>query len=374
MRRTSVFLVVACLLVSFAPLSHAAQTPRPGKKCAQVGAVHAISNGILICARKKNDKKWVKRTWADSVPGSLSGGNPPIDSDSSEESEVFELVYGDIRGRASARNSAPAAFDIRYDPNLPPEKWQKVAQLMSNAYGPWSGLVPMNSPVPLLIMDENSYDWYLSQSDLFPDNNCGASWWMRYGTPTSIQSTGAVCWTPAGNAILLQRVGSGVDPDTNPLTTAHETVHVAQLKMLGNTANEMPCWFGEGQAQVYGAALANDFSMGDIESFREQQTQRLGPFISSRGGSSPAAWAQVLAESENRGSSLCLDNGLGYSMGLLTMEKLYRDFGEDAILNWMQGSRDVGNWKAAFQQRFGVSASEWYGTSAGTYIAEELAK
>lgn len=374
MLRTSVIIAVAALLIGVAPPSHAAPEPRPGKKCPQVGDVHSIAMGILICTKVKKGKRWVKRLWSDYNVGGPSSDVGAQRPDNSPRVGGWTTVYEDIKGRAVSRDSTPGNFDVRYDPEMPPGKWQKVAQLMADAYRPWSTLIPAANPVPLLIMDENSFQWYLSQSRLFPNNNCGASWWMRYGEPSSVQSTGAVCWTPQGNPILLQRVGSLVDPEVNSLTTAHETVHVAQLTMLGNTANSMPCWFGEGQAQVYGAALARGYSLSDIEQFRRQQTQRLGPFISLRGGSSASAWAQVLNESEDRGSSLCLQEYLGYSMGLLAMEKLHIDYGEDAILNWMQGTRDTGAWKTTFRQSFGVTPSEWYSESAGPYIAEELAR
>lgn len=373
MFRVLLSLVVAlALLALHAPAGHAAKKPRPGQKCTHIGKIASVPTGILICVQRKKAKVWVKRNWGVYDPEE-SWSDTSLEVDESQyELQPWASVYSDIKSRAEARGTGPVLFDIRYDPRIPAERWGSIADIMTVAYGAWSRIAPMSNPVPLLIMDEGSYDWYLSQSALFPDNNCGESWWMRYGTPTSIQSTGAVCWTPAGNPILLQRVGSGVDPDTNALTTAHETVHVAQLVTLGNVKNEMPCWFGEGQAQIYGAALARDYSLVDVDKFRSQQTQTLSAFIASRGGSSPESWTQVLSESEGRGSALCLRNFLGYSMGLLAMERLYADYGEDAILGWMQASRDLGDWKSAFSQRFGLTPSDWYATSAGPYIASEL--
>jgi len=136
------------------------------------------------------------------------------------------------------------------------------------------------------------------------------------GPPGSIGMTGANCWTRGGQFYFLQRIGSQADPEANALNNAHESVHVAQNFLLGNSKDTMPCWLGEGQAQIYGAALAKNYSMSDIHAFRGGQTARLPAFIASLGGSSVPVWMQVIQASENRGSSLCLTNYLGYSMGL----------------------------------------------------------
>ena len=336
-----------------------------GKTCSKAGAKRTVARVTFLCQKRGKKLVWVRPKAPDTLPKPTTEPTPQV-------RPSWERVYTDIQNRAASRGSGQVIYDVRYDPAMSATHWQIVAQSLSEAYRPWSEIAPMTNPVPLLIMNESSYEWYMAQDKLFPSNNCGSPWWTRYGSPNSREMTGANCWTRSGQFYFLQRIGSQADTGVNALNNSHESVHVAQNFLLGSSKDTMPCWLGEGQAQIYGAALAKNYSMSDIQLFRGGQIARLPAFIASQGGSSVPVWMQVIQASENRGSSLCLTNYLGYSMGLLMMEKLYEDFGEEQIFNWMRHTRSTGDWKSSFATVFQVDVNSWYASGAAPYLAANV--
>lgn len=361
-RVLAIALISGAFLVSVASphVVQAKTTPRPGKPCQTVGEEVLQGRWVFKCTLKKGKKVWERTPKPTSAP-------------------TWQQVAEALAANAMSRRANPPSttFDFRASPTVSPSTVSSARTSVAWSYETWHNLAPLEG-FPVLITDERSEQWYMGESSTFAEDNCARHWWTKTNpNPQSI--SGAVCWGPNhewGYKVLLLGSQAG---QRAPWLYIHESVHVAQWSLLGNSAmNRMECWLGEGMAELYTGALSFIRAEGRIDTFsmstyRKMAVANLRQLAPSSGEvRSTTYWLEVIRTSEDRSSETCWGKGLGYSLGYLVTEKLIADFGEARLFEWMRLTRETQNSDAAFATVFGIAQDAWYVESAAPYVAQEV--
>jgi len=299
---------------------------------------------------------------------------------------VWERVAEHLFTRVQARSATVEAsrLSVAASPSVSPSTVRRVTQSVMWSYQPWEAVAPLPLGYPLVIVDGASREWYLDYSSTYEADNCGAMWWERIQQAPWI-TWGAVCTatTEAGDmsSYLVYYLGNQATSVTDDLAL-HESVHVAQGHLMSEWVftRYSECWLGEGMAELYTGALTGSRNSSRspfqaVQRYREGAVRalyRLEPTPEQLGDAN--YWLDVIRRSEGRGSEMCLNLGLGYSLGYLVMEKLVADFGEELLLRWLTASRDSQDPDAAFTDVFGIEQDRWYETSAAPYVAKEASR
>lgn len=333
---------------------------KAGKPCPAVGQQVAKGPWTFTCKMRKGKKVWVR------------SARP-----------VWERVAEDLFTRAQARGSAvpEGSFDISASPSVPSSVVRAVAESIEWSYEPWQEVAPLPLGYPVAIIDKDSRDWYSEFSSRFPGDNCGPGWWERTQRNPEY-AHGAVCSGSEGDwTYLVYYMAQGAS-DIPDFLAMHESVHVAQGLLSGEMVFNRfaECWLGEGMAELYAGALST-FSRSTKPSltltrfYRDMIVGNLRLLnVSADEVGDATYWLDVIRRSEDRGSDLCINLGLGYSLGYLVTEKLVADFGEEPLLTWLAASRDEQDPDGAFADVFGIEQDRWYEESAAPYVAKEASR
>ncbi len=155
----------------------------------------------------------------------------------------------------------------------------------------------------------------------------------------------------------------------------HEYVHVVQ-DSLGSFWPQ-PCWISEGMANYYGMTvsepnpdqvlgLLNQDLNGKITSFTSSQTLRAFLSQNSADEVKRAMTLMEKPESEDR-LSAC------YMLGGWAWEALLAVYGQDKIVDYLQGFQNKSDWKVNFNSVFGITPNDFYGKLA-PYFASKVKK
>jgi hypothetical protein len=333
---------------------------KAGKPCPAVGKQVVKGQWTFTCKVRKGKKVWVRSV-----------------------RPVWERVAEDLFARAQARGVAvpEGSFDISASPSVPSSVARAVADSIEWSYEPWQEVAPLPSGYPVAIIDEDSREWYLEFSSRYPGDNCGPGWWER--TQRNPQySHGAVCSGSEGDWNYLAYYLAQGTSDISDFLAMHESVHVAQGILSGDMVFNRfaECWLGEGMAELYAGALSTfgrsaKPSLTSTRSYRHMIVGNLRLLNASADEVGDSAyWLDLIRRSEDRGSDLCINLGLGYSLGYLVTEKLVADFGEESLFTWLAASRDEQDPDGAFADVFGIEQDRWYAESAAPYVAKEASR
>ncbi len=336
-----------------------ATTIKPGRPCATVGEKVVQGPWTFICTLKKGKRVWVRqRTPAPQLS--------------------WVAIAKGLQASAAKRPQVSVAdtFAFMASPTVPKATVDAVATAVRSAYGPWASVAPVADGFPVFVLDEQSKDWYLTQSSTFPNDGCGSNWWSRYSfTATSLG--GAVCSSPNHDwGYMAVMMGSQATP-RHRLMDAHEATHIAQMSLLGpRQMTQMECWLGEGMAQVYTVSggfgpLTDPNRLTEASAFRSAQIRQLRDVLTDGTTGSVEFWLDIIRRSEDRGSDSCVQQRLGYSLGLLVSERIIEEFGEERLYEWLRATRVSRDSDASFTEVYGITQDAWYEQSAAPYVARE---
>lgn len=155
----------------------------------------------------------------------------------------------------------------------------------------------------------------------------------------------------------------------------HEYVHVVQDSI--DYFWPQPCWIGEGMANYYGMTIAepnpeqvlgllNQDLNGTITSITGSQTLR--SFL-SQNNADEIKRAMTLMEEPDPQDRL----GACYMLGGWAWEALLAVYGQDKIVDYLQGFQNRSDWKVNFNSIFGITPDVFYGKLA-PYFASKVKK
>lgn len=363
---TRLVVAATCVVILVPFLQAPAQaSPRPGKPCPTLGKEISKGRWIYVCAKKGSKLVWVRKR------------APQPSPEPDPATAQWQRVAVELKRGMTQRAETPTEFTFNFlvAPTVPDSRAERFQDSVVKAFRWFAPIAPLTPDYPVLIMDENSEDFYARYSETIPGDYCGDYWWNR-DPKENWTLAGAVCsGSSLDQSYMAVVIGSDRTLGIETLIT-HEVVHIAQELMHGIPASySMECWLGEGMAELYtSASLVRGKGQTDTSAAAAYRTFALSPLLArlrEPRGATERYWLDLIVASEDRSTELCWSTGLGYSLGLLVTEKLVLDFGEGKLIDWLVRSRDVDS-ESAFTEVFGITQSQWYEQSVASYVLAQV--
>jgi len=252
-------------------LIHAAAKAKIGGACTAPGKIITIGGVRAKCALRGSPGKkrliWVRvRGNPTPSPSPTPTPNPtptPTPNPAPERptalsslySTAWTWAYADVADRLTAMTLAPVALDVRRTDNFPAELAERMLAGYDRIGSFWSDVASPQQPIIVRMGTEKDLDWWRSELGRFgPMYDAIASMYASagaYANSANSYTQGAQFHHQFAFGTLIpveaQRHATNV-------TVPHEFTHSIQAA-AGGGLNALPCWFIEGQANVYGVAV-----------------------------------------------------------------------------------------------------------------------
>jgi len=202
--------------------------------------------------------------------------------------------------------------------------YKKASRYWTNYFSPTNA-----NPLVWTLLTEKDYDWYYAKVIELEGSSANHSW-----NPTTNVfghcglNTEAFCGygnfktAPNGTKTLFQYnvIGTMYSKSPDPNVVNHESVHFYQFANSNGLPGDVPCWYVEGQATLYG----NVFSSVS----RELDIRRVRTSINDANSRTAEDWIQLL-EQFRANPSECVRDNRHYFLGSLIWEFLLIQYSEE---------------------------------------------
>lgn len=251
------------------------------------------------------------------------------------------------------------SFQFHLSPSLVASKAAETMDTYRRASRYWTVYFPESDANPIVwtLLTEKDYDWWYSKvGDLQ-----GASADRPWNQTTNMFGhcglhSQAYCGygnfetAPTGQKTLFQYnvIGSRYSRTPDPNVVAHESVHFYQFSITDGLPSDLPCWFMEGQATLYGNVLSSVP--------RESDLRRVRSSLSYSGTRTTNDWSRLLEQFRSEPSECYLDDR-HYFLGSLIWEFLLIEYSEEALHRVLVEMNST-NWSAAIQRHLGINPQQ----------------
>jgi hypothetical protein len=229
------------------------QVIKAGQKCKSIGISRLFENYVYKCVKKGEKRVWSK-------------GKPLVPSPT-KENKPWENVYSKIwENYRASQIQKDFPFNLSLSDNLQSSTAKVITDAYKNAMKPWMTLIGDTKMYPFnwYIMTKNDYVWWKKVVDEQEPINPNYAWDPK----TNMLGHCALDRADfCGYGNLYNRGGSDYkflqynvisantlkEPNVN--TVHHEAVHFYQFTVASKMPDDMPCWYIEGQASLFGSAM-----------------------------------------------------------------------------------------------------------------------
>ncbi|MEY5018393.1 MAG: hypothetical protein RJB54_311 [Actinomycetota bacterium] len=379
MRRASLVLVVLIAFGSFSTnLSSAAVT---GSKCTKAGATKIVANKKYTCIKSGKKLLWDKgKPLATKIEPTLkpTPTSTPTPTPTPTPTQIidrkdWELVYLKIWDEYnSAQNQGKFPFIYKLSPNVNKAKADESIAAYDKAMKPWLAILngAKVSPVVWVIMSEKDYAWWKELVDQQEGTSANYAWNPTTNMLGHCQlSPNAFCGygntfksnTPDYKFLQYNVIGSSYTGSPNANTVNHESVHFYQLSVVQGFPRDIPCWYVEGQASLYGGALQNDLLTERKASTRQRDNfkgtvRRYQPEADSYKASD---WIAVLNNMYPPHISCSgQQDYFKYATGMFIWEYLYATYGPQVMHQVLLDFKDGKLFVDAIQRQLNVNLEQ----------------
>jgi hypothetical protein len=355
-----------------------------GGPCPKVGLKRTI-RGVPVTCRKAKVQGKKRLVWVADKPGpsptpTPTPTSPPTPSPTPSptptpavrpqwlaelDSGSHRWVYEDVSTRLAAMEMESTALDVRVTPNFPSELADGIIANYSKIGSFWSDVARPRSPVIVRLGTELDLDWWRSQIGQWPQMyKAIEETYARSGAFANSANSYTEGSQFHHQFVFGTQIPAEAQRHAKSVTVPHEYTHSIQAAVAGNLGM-LPCWFMEGHANVYGVTVGAP----DKESYEAERIRTLRrelPMSGAWPASSPDVIARALASGESRQGYQCPRSG--YSIGMLAVEALVAVYGHATVSRFMDATRTQ-QWKAAFQETYGMEPSRFYSEVAAFVIA-----
>jgi hypothetical protein len=251
-----------------------------------------------------------------------------------------------------------------------------------DAYSFWTTVYTANTKVNWLLMSEKDWDCWYETTGKFEGANSVSRSWNVWNKETGIMGHCPVGPTafcgygtgvqPGGIFAQYNILGSRFSTEPTPLTVHHETVHNYQAQIIAdnfqtNRTGTAACWFMEGQANLFGTAIA---FKGDTKAHRNMEIGRLLRVYPGGSSFTQAEWLAVLNKLKSEGD-FCFKNELGYSLGWFALEWTYMNYSIEEMHSFLELMAKGSTWEQSIQTILKMDEQTYYSKIA-QYLADEL--
>jgi len=248
-----------------------------------------------------------------------------------------------------------------------------------DAYAFWSQIYTPKSKVNWLLMSEKDWDCWYSKTIEFEGPTADRGVWNKSTGILGHCTVGvnAFCGYGTGvreNGVFAQYnlIGSEYNEPPTPMTVHHETAHIYQMQVMSDNyltskKDTIACWFIEGQANLFGMAIA---SKGVTTTNRNFELSRLLKVYPGGSSFTQNQWLEVLNVLKSN-YDFCFKNELGYSLGWLALEWTYMNYSIEQMHTFLESISKSLTWSEAIQTHLKMD-EQGYLTKIAEYLEREV--
>ena len=373
-----------------------AATPKAGAKCTKAGATANASGKKFTCIKSGTRLVWnkgvaIKKPTPTPSPSPTPTPTPsptpsptptPTPTPTPRALTPLEKLNADIYQRyvVAQKNISPS-FNFVRCPNANKEMSDITEKAYIDAYSFWVPIYKSMAKVNWLLMSEKDWDcWYETTAKFEGPNPISRSWkvWdkdtgiLGHCTVSSRVFCGYGTGVREGGVFAQYNLfGTDYKIAPTPLTVHHETVHIYQSQLISdnyqtNKTNTAACWFIEGQANLFGAPIAEK---GSPTTYRNFEVSRLLKVYPKGSSYTKEEWVNVFNTLKSEGD-FCFKNELGYSLGWFALEWTYLNYTIEEMHNFLEAMTKGLTWEQAIQQVLKMDEQTYYGKIAEYFVNE----
>ena len=332
------------LAISLIPaISTSAPKVTPGATCKVNKQSVTYSKKTYTCVKAGKKLIWNKGV-AVKTPISNATTTPsatPIPTPTYDRKD-WEIVYLKIWDEFNnSQNQGSFPFIYRLSPTVNQAKASESIAAYDKAMKLWLAILngAEVSPVIWTIMSEKDYAWWKQvvdeQEKINPNfawdpntnilGHCALSAQAFCGYGNTYQSN-----TPNYKFLQYNVIGSRYAAFPNSNTVNHESVHFYQLSVVQGFPRDLPCWYVEGQASLYGGALEFNLTSERASSIaqRERFKNIVLQYQAGANSYTSADWVEVLQNMyQPHISCSSQQDYFKYAAGMFIWEYLYSNYG-----------------------------------------------
>jgi hypothetical protein len=167
--------------------------------------------------------------------------------------------------------------------------------------------------------------------------------------------------TPEYKFLQYNVIGSNYAASPNANTVNHESVHFYQLSVVQGFPRDLPCWYVEGQASLYGGALEFNLTTERSSSIRQRNDFKSIVRQYQPNANSYAAkdWVDVLKNMYHPHVSCSSQQDyFKYALGMFAWEHLYEQYGSRVMHQVLLDFKAGKSFDEASQKHLGVSLNQ----------------
>ena len=367
----------------------ASAAPSPGSKCSKSGQTKIYKQRKFTCVKAGNKTVWNKGVQVKiSKPNNTQSNSSPKDPsptlparpdrltlDNLDPYWTQRIAMEKVNSYLRSLNAIKDVGKIISSPKTPKEYVQTERTLLDKSVTLWSKYF-MNENMKIVIFTNEDSDWadsaLIEHGGSFPNKvsdeikkqsqfNC------NFGFATLADQGRTPIYYMCND--LRGRKSS----DTH--NTPHEYFHLVQQKLVwANGFQEFPVWLHEGSATFFGTAVGffDDDPTGkkSLDFYKElywqydpdntgvRNFERLKGVLSSISPEGAVKLYEPLEKTQTNNSNLHLFGH--YALGAIATEALVAVYGFETYMEFMQDFSKRNDWKANFENRFGLSIQDFY--------------
>ena len=333
-----------------------------GSKCVKAGSFRTAKNVRYQCKKSSKGLRWVITSMKSANPTSTT---TTTSSTTTTTSTIPPLPWQRLRAKlleqVESRTSSGRELDFQFhlSPTLSASKATETMNAYRRASRYWTTHFSTRDTNPIVwtLLTEKDYDWWYTKVKELHGPSADHPW----NPTTNIfghcgLNTQAYCgYGNFENALSGQKtffqynvIGSNYSRTPEPNVVAHESVHFYQFSITKGLPSDLPCWFIEGQATLYG----NVFSSVP----RESDLRRVRTSIGDSGTRTATDWSRLLEQFRSQPSE-CYREDRHYFLGSLIWEFLLIQYSEEALHRVLVEMNST-NWTGAIQKHLGVNQQQ----------------
>jgi hypothetical protein len=282
----------------------------------------------------------------------------------------WQILYRKTLNSLKTQSIDNLQLDAIYSPTVNVSKANVLLDSFKDALALYVNRFGSNKKVIFLFMSENDKSWYNQKVTFYEGANSGDNWWGSNHCDFSARSQCGRGTNATPTNVFYEVVGSAWMPDSNSrVSPNHEAVHVYQKSIIGDGMYRiLPPWFGEGQANFLGFVTSSRFM--NVSDWRLGQIKQLDRGFPNYLQFKSNDWLDAINRTDGD-INFCVSNGLGYSLGMLMSEYLYRKFTPEQVDRLLVDVAGGITWDAAIFSNFGLTKSQLY-KDVSEYVYAEV--
>ncbi len=354
----------------------AAQKITAGATCKTLNQKINYQGKTYTCQKKAS-----KLIWSKGVLTKSSAKSQPTLAPKTQT--PLQKLYTDIYQRyQNASKETSPTFNFVRCPDVDRGMALTTEKAYIDAYTFWAPIYKATAKVNWLLMSENDWDCWYKTTVEFEGPNSPSRQWKTWDKDSGVMghcyvSARAFCGYGTGtlsNGLFAQYnlIGSSYKSAPTPMTVHHETVHIYQMQLMADNyqtskSNTLACWFNEGQANLFGFAIA---FKGDPTDRRQFEKNRLLQVYPTGATYSKDEWINVLNNLKTQGD-FCFKNELGYTLGWFVLEWTYMNYTIEEMHNFLELIAKGSTWEQAIQTIMKMDEQTYF-SKVAQYLADEI--